>query len=192
MNERPLVLASTSPYRRQLLERLRVPFECEAPEVDETAYGAAAPAELASTLARAKAAAVAERFPRAVVIGGDQVVALGEAVLGKAGSAEAAVEQLGRLAGRTHELITAVVVVAEGVEWSHVDRTRMRMRTLSEAEIRRYVDRERPWDCAGSYKIESLGISLFEAIEGGDPTAIVGLPLMAVARALRQFGFDVP
>lgn len=192
MTERRLVLASTSPYRRALLERLGLPFECVAPGVDEDAYSAGSPDELALTLARAKAAAVSAMCPGAVVIGGDQVVVRDGDVLGKPGSAEAAVAQLRRLAGRAHELISAVAVVGAGRWWSHVDVTRLTMRPLDDGEIRRYVERERPYDCAGAYKIESLGVSLFDAVEGSDPTAIVGMPLMALARGLREFGFRVP
>jgi septum formation protein len=192
MTERRLVLASTSPYRRALLERLALPFECVAPGVDEDAYSAGSPDELVLTLARAKAAAVTAMCPGAVVIGGDQVVVLDGDVLGKPGSAEAAVAQLRRLSGRAHELISAVAIVGAGRWWSHVDVTRLTMRQLDDGEIRRYVERERPHDCAGAYKIESLGVSLFDAVEGGDPTAIVGMPLMALARGLREFGFRVP
>jgi septum formation protein len=192
MTDRRLVLASTSPYRRALLERLAIPFDCVAPGVDEAPRPGEPPRDLALRLARAKAAAVAAARPGSVVIAGDQVVALDGQPLGKPGSPEAAAAQLRRLAGRCHELLTAVAILDGERSWEHLDATRLTMRPLDDAEIARYVERDRAWDCAGAYKIESLGIALFASIETSDPTAIVGFPLMAVAEALRSFGFRVP
>lgn len=191
---RDLVLASTSVYRRELLARLRLPFLCEAPGVDEAAVKRALPdpAAAVAELARQKARAVAARRPGAIVIGSDQGACLDGTMLDKPGSVAAAEAQLQRLSGRTHELRTAVAIAHPGglVEWTDV--TRLTMRTLSAAEIERYVMAEQPLDCAGSYKIEGLGIALFERIDGGDQTAIQGLPLLRVAAELRALRLAVP
>jgi septum formation protein len=150
------------------------------------------PRELAELLADGKAASVAGREPAATVIGCDQVVALEGKLFSKPHSRDRAIDQLTALAGRTHELITALVVLGRGREFRHTDVTRMQMRTLSTAEIERYVTHERPFDCAGSYKLEERGIVLFEAIETEDHTAITGLPLIALTTFLRALGFTVP
>lgn len=195
MSAARLWLASTSPYRRRLLGRLGVPFECASPQVDERALAAEVddPRHVASLLAAAKATAVARARPGAFVLGGDQLVAIDGEILGKPGSPEGARRQLGRLAGREHRLVTAICLVdPEGRERSHVDEHRMKLRPLTPGEIERYVARDEPVDCAGSYKVEGLGIALFEAIEGDDFTAIQGLGLMATSRLLRAAGFDVP
>lgn len=194
MPEPKLILASTSPYRRELLQRLGVTFRCEPPHVDEDDLKAAglAPRDLASRLALAKAAAVSAREPTAVVIGSDQVCAIEGTRLSKPGSREAAVAQLQRLAGRTHELHTAVSVLGPASRQTAVDSTRLRMRPLSLPQIERYVDRDRPYDCVGAYKLECAGITLFEAIESEDHTAITGLPLIAVVRMLGELGFELP
>ena len=189
-----LVLASTSPYRRALLERLGVPFRCVPPTVDEDALKdpALAPRDLARHLARAKAASVAADAPRAVVIGSDQLVALDGRIHGKPGSVEAAVGQLLALAGRPHELITALAVAHDG-RWSeHTDVTTLWMRPLTRAEAKRYVAADRPTDCAGAYKFEERGITLFERIESSDHTAITGLPLIALTTILRTLGVVIP
>jgi septum formation protein len=190
-----LVLASTSPYRRALLERLRVPFEAIAPAVDEDVVGRAHedPAERATHLAQAKAAEVAARHPDALVLGSDQVCAIGPAILGKPGSRERAIEQLTSLSGRKHQLLTAVtLVVPDGRVLSHLERWTLRMRKHDRATLERYVDVDTPYDCAGSYKVEALGIALFDAIETDDFTSIVGLPLLGVARMLRDAGVVLP
>lgn len=189
----PLVLASTSRYRRELLARLGLPFECVAPGVDEeTAGRGLAPEARAVTLALAKARAVAALRPDAVVIGSDQVCALGDELLGKPGSEDAACRQLLRLQGREHRLATAVAVVHGLHETTLLDVTRLHMRALAPETVRRYVAADQPLDCAGSYRIEGLGIGLFDRIESGDQTAIIGLPLLATARTLRTFGFEIP
>lgn len=189
-----LVLASTSPYRRELLGRLGLPFVCEAPGVDEAVVKEAQhdPPAIVRELARQKARAVAARRPGTIVIGSDQTACLDGTVLDKPGTVRNACAQLTRLAGRTHELLTAVAIVhAQGlVEWTDV--TRLTMRSLSPTEIERYVAAEQPLDCAGSYKIERLGIALFERIDGADWTAIQGLPLLRVAAELRRLGWSVP
>lgn len=188
-----LVLASTSVYRRDLLARLRLPFDVERPEVDETRRPAEAPPALAARLAREKAEAVAERHPDAWVIGSDQVAALGSSTLGKPGDRERAIAQLRAMGGRTVDFHTAVCVLRRGQPpIEAVDRTTVHFRELAQPEIERYVDAELPLDCAGSFKCEGLGIALFDAIETHDPTALVGLPLIATARALRQAGFALP
>jgi septum formation protein len=188
------VLASTSPYRRQLLERLRIPFTCVAPEIDESTVKQriADPDRLASELARQKALAVAAKRRDAFVIGSDQVATIDGAVLDKPGTAARAAEQLQRLAGREHRLITAVAIAHGDSLVEFVDVTRLCMRTLSPAEIERYVAVDRPLDCAGSYRIEGLGIALFAGISCEDQTAIVGLPLLRLCAELRQLGVPVP
>ena len=189
-----LILASTSPYRRALLARLGVPFRCVAPEIDEDQWKGRGlgPRELAEGLAAAKAVAVARREPGAIVIGSDQLVAFQGRVLGKPGTADRAVEQLMELSGCEHLLITAMSVQASDRVDGHTDVARLRLRELSRDEAERYVEAERPIDCAGSYKIEGLGIALFDRVESEDHTAIVGLPLIALATILRGFGLPIP
>ena len=189
-----LILASTSTYRAALLARFGLSFRSIAPRVDEDDWKARglAPAELARTLAAAKALSLAEEFPDAAILGGDQLVAVGGEVLGKPGDAQGARRQLVRLAGRTHELVTAIAVWADGNSYEHVDIARLTMRDLSAAEIARYVEADLPTDCAGSYKLESLGVALFERIEAADHSAITGLPLMALSGILRRLSFQIP
>jgi len=192
-----LVLASTSRYRRDLLTRLGLPFTCRAPACDEDALkaslGAGTPPErLAAALARAKAESLAEAEPGAVVLGADQVAALGDDILGKPGTAERAAAQLTRLAGRAHVLFTAVALCAGGVVREHVDVTSLIMRPLKPSQIERYVAADAPLDCAGSYRIEARGVTLFERIESADHDAIVGLPLIALTSMLGAMGFPVP
>lgn len=191
-----LILASTSRYRQAQVARLGVPFRCVDPLVDEAPIkiemAQAPPRVLAETLARAKAGAVAVRFPDAAVIGADQVVAAAGAILGKPGSDDRAVAQLQALAGRTHELITAMVVLAPGQAWPHTEVATLRMRPLSRAAIERYVAVDHPGDCAGSYKLEERGIALFERIEAADHSAITGLPLIALTSILTELGFAIP
>ena len=189
-----LILASTSPYRREQLARLGMPFECCAPGVDEAAFASQglSPRSLAETLAIAKAENVAASHPEATVVGGDQLVSFAGAILGKPGDRTRAIEQLSRMAGRDHELITAIAVVHCGTTRLHVDVTRMWLRSLNASEIERYVDADQPFDCAGSYKLESRGITLFESIESADQTAITGLPLIALTTMLRDCGYSIP
>lgn len=190
-----LVLASTSVYRRQLLARLGLPFEVAAPSCDEEALKDERPdpVALASHLAKEKARSVAGQFAHAHVLGSDQLVEIDGEVLGKPGSAERAVLQLTKLAGRAHRLITAYAIVCPGgALLEHVDAHVLHMRALTRPELERYVRADQPLDCAGSYKIEALGIALFERIEGADFTAIMGLPLVALTSSLRAQGFAVP
>jgi len=187
-----LILASTSRYRRELLERLRLPFDVEAPDVDETPLPGEQPTTLARRLARAKAAEVAARFPGAIVIGSDQVADLDGLPLGKPGTRERAIEQLSAMRGRTVQFHTAVAVrcVAKAVDTNELASVTVRFRDLSDADIGRYLDLEQPYDCAGSAKAESLGITLLSAIESDDPTALIGLPLIRTCALLREAGLD--
>ena len=192
MTRPPLILASTSTYRRELLGRLRLPFEVIAPEVDETAQPGEAPAPLAERLALAKARAVAALHPGAVVIGSDQVCALHGQSLGKPGDHARATQQLRQLSGHTAVFHTAVSVVQArtGFEQSVLASVRVRFRELSDEDIDRYLHLDQPYDCAGSAKCETLGITLLESIESDDPTALIGLPLIHTARLLRRAGID--
>jgi septum formation protein len=189
-----LILASTSPYRRALLERLRLPFECVAPYTDEFPIAGELPAQTALRLARLKAEAVAARYPDCVVIGSDQLALRGHEVLGKPGSVERCRQQLQESSGQEVQFLTAVHLI-DGPRLrteSHVDRTTVRFRTLSDAEIDRYVLVDNALDCAGGFKAESLGIALFERIESEDPTGLTGLPLIWVCGALRRAGISAP
>lgn len=188
-----LILASTSRYRRELLARLRVPFECVPPDVDEAPLTMETPAGLASRLARAKAQTVAARRPDAVVIGADQVAELDGQAIGKPGSHERAVEQLKRMSGRTVVFQTAVAVVRVhgGFLAEVLVPVAVRFRSLDEATIEAYLRAEQPYDCAGSAKSEGMGLALLEAVEADDPTALIGLPLIHTCRLLREAGIDV-
>jgi septum formation protein len=188
-----LILASTSPYRRELLARLGLPFDVVRPEVDETPAAAETPMALARRLATMKAVAVAPRHADDWVLGSDQVAELDGRPLGKPGTRAAAVAQLRAMSGREVRFLTAVSLTrGGGLVHDALDTTVVRFRDLTDAEIERYVDHEQPFDCAGSFKSEGLGITLFDAIESGDPTALVGLPLIATARLLREAGFLLP
>ncbi|MGZ5847459.1 MAG: Maf family nucleotide pyrophosphatase [Ramlibacter sp.] len=191
---RTLILGSTSPYRRELLGRLRLAFEVVSPAVDETPRPGEAPADLARRLALAKAHAVAARQPDAVVIGSDQVADLGGEPLGKPGDHARATEQLRRMRGRSVVFQTAVAVVchATGFEQLDLAPVRVAFRDLTDAEIEAYLRAEQPYDCAGSARSEGLGIALLDAIESDDPTALVGLPLIRTCRLLRAAGLLVP
>lgn len=189
-----LVLASTSAYRRELLSRLGLAFEIAQPDVDETPLTDERPVAQAVRLAEAKARAVASRYPDVWVIGSDQVAELNGRAIGKPGGFERATEQLHAASDRTLLFHTAACLYREsdGQILSFSDTTLVRFRALSEDEIERYLHAERPFDCAGSFKAEGLGIALFESIESQDPTALIGLPLIALTKALRQAGFHVP
>ncbi len=190
-----LVLASTSRYRGELLARIAPRFRTLAPGVAETALPGEPPADRAARLAEAKARAVAERCHGALVIGSDQVAELDGAILDKPGDAANAARQLAASSGRELRFHTALCLLDARVAPNRIhgalDTTRVRFRALSGPEIARYVERERPFDCAGSFKSEALGIALFERIETSDPTALIGLPLIALCRLLRAAGIDV-
>jgi septum formation protein len=185
-----IILASTSRYRRELLSRLRLPFATRSPDVREDAIEGELPETMAARLALAKARSIA--VPAAIVIGSDQVASLDGRLLRKPGTADAAVSQLRAAQGKTVLFHTAVAVVAadSGETLQHVDRTEVRFRTLDGAALERYVRLESPLDCAGSFKSEGLGVALFERISSEDPTALIGLPLIFVAEALRKLGAD--
>lgn len=190
-----LILASGSPYRRELLQRLGARFTCVSPDIDESAQPGEAIPTMVSRLARQKAQAIAACNPGALVIGSDQVADLDGRVLGKPGSKEAACGQLAACSGRMVAFHTAVCVVdmrgSVSCEHAGIDVTQVTFRRLDAAEIQRYVARENPIDCAGSFRCEGLGIALFERIESIDPTALIGLPLILVTRLLRDAGVEV-
>ena len=190
---RPLVLGSTSRYRRELLQRLNLPFEVCAPDVDETPRPDETPVELARRLALAKARAVAAKFPQAVVIGSDQVADLNGEPLGKPGNHDRAVAQLRRMSGQTVMFQTALAVVCleSGFEALDLAAVRVKFRPLSDEAIEQYLRTEQPYDCAGSAKSEGLGIALLESIDNDDPTALVGLPLIRTCRLLRRAGLPL-
>lgn len=193
-----LILASTSLYRRQLLERLGIPFRVVAPACDEESLKdpRLSPQKMAEFLAEAKTASIALQDPAAVVIGSDQLAAIevdgAWTILGKPGTAARAVEQLALLSGRTHLLITALVVARGAERWRHTDLTRLTMRQLDRAALTRYVDADQPLDCAGAYKLECRGVTLFSTIDSADASAVTGLPLLALTRMLAELGFSVP
>ena len=189
-----IVLGSTSRYRAGLLRRVIADFEQAAPGTDEAPLPDETPASRALRLAVAKAVAAANGRHDTLVIGSDQVAELDGQVLDKPGSRERACAQLAASSGREVHFHTALCLLdtRNGQQQTHVDHTRVRFRELEAAEITRYVDREQPLDCAGSFKCEGLGISLFESIDNHDPSALVGLPLIALARLLRKAGYPLP
>lgn len=189
-----LVLASASPYRRMLLKRLGLPFEQVPPSVDEHIAADEAPAEAVMRLARAKAASVFTRHPDAIVIGSDQLAVRGDDILGKPGDAGRATEQLTHSAGRDVEFLTGVCVLGPARPDEpevHMDITRVRFRPLTPEEIRNYLELDRPFDCAGSFRVEGRGIALFDRIDSQDPTGLIGLPLIWLSQALHRLGLPV-
>lgn len=194
MSPPKIVLASTSRYRAGLLRRIIPDFEQAAPDVEEPELPEEPPRARASRLATAKARAVAANPGHAVVIGSDQVAALDGRVLHKPGSIDNAREQLRASSGKTVDFFTGLCVLdtRDGRQWTALDHTRVVFRTLADAEIARYIALENPLDCAGSFKSEGAGIALFERIESEDPSALIGLPLIALARMLREAGIALP
>ena len=188
-----LILASGSPYRRSLLQRLTIDFSTLVPGISEAAHAEEQPGALALRLASSKAAAIARENPEAVVIGSDQLAALDTEILGKPGKHSVAARQLARCSGKTVVFHTAVCVscISNSFEETHVDITTVRFRTLTAAEIDRYLAKDQPWDCAGSFRSEGLGATLFDAIENQDPTAIIGLPLIWLAASLQRAGINL-
>ncbi|NNF15741.1 MAG: septum formation protein Maf [Gammaproteobacteria bacterium] len=188
------VLASGSRYRRDLLLRLGLPFDSIPPDIDESPLKSESPETLVQRLARQKAEKIARLHPNRVVIGSDQLAVLDTKILGKPGERAATIDQLAAFSGRKVTFFTAVTVCALGArsQWHHTDQTLVEFRTLTRPEIERYVEHETPYDCAGGFKCEGLGISLFERIDSSDPTALTGLPLIFVATALRHYGFFCP
>lgn len=188
----PLVLASTSPFRRSLLERLRIPFITASPEADETRRPGEPPRNLVVRLAEAKASAVAATHPDALIIGSDQVACIDEMVLGKPGSRERAIDQLTRASGREVVFYTGLCLLnaATGRAQTCCEPFRVHFRPLSGDRIEGYLDLERPFNCAGSFKSEGLGIALFERLEGEDPTALVGMPMIRLIAMLESEKID--
>ena len=189
-----LILASTSPYRAAQLRRLGLEFEICDPQVDESSFKQAglAPEILAETLAMEKAKGVFQQNPGAIVIGGDQLVSFEETILGKPGTAERALEQLSVMQGKTHLLITAISVLGPDFSETHINYTKLKMRPLDLDAIKRYVEFDQPLNCAGAYKLESQGITLFEEIQSSDHSAISGIPLIALTTLLMQAGVTLP
>jgi len=180
-----LILASTSPYRRELLQRLQLPFEQVAPDFDELKAGVMAPAELVLHNTIGKAEAVFSKCTGATVIASDQLAICGDTVLGKPGDAESACTQLAMLSGKTARFLTGLALISPTLKLNDIIPFHVHFRTLSDTEIRAYVEKENPIDCAGSFKSEGLGICLFERLEGDDPTALIGLPLIRLSQWLQ-------
>ncbi|WP_298868007.1 nucleoside triphosphate pyrophosphatase [uncultured Gimesia sp.] len=189
-----LILASTSSYRAAQLRRLGLKFETCDPQVDENLFKQTglSPESLAETLAMEKAKGVSQQKPEAIVIGGDQLVSFEETILGKPGTAERALEQLLSMQGKSHLLITAIAVLGPDFDETHVNYTKLKMRPLDRETLKRYIQFDQPLDCAGAYKLESQGITLFEEIESTDHSAISGIPLMALTTLLTQAGIVLP
>lgn len=192
--KKSLVLASSSQYRKELLERLGIPFDVHVPAIDESARPGESPARLAARLAAEKAVTVATGLPAAVVIGSDQVAVFAGQVVGKPGNAANARAQLAAFSGNRVDFLSAISVqcVESGFRFDRTVTTQVRFRALSQAEIRRYVARDNPVDCAGGFRSEATGSALLQSMRSDDPTAIIGLPLICVAQALREAGFPVP
>lgn len=190
---RTLILASSSPYRRALLEQLRLPFECASPHIDEEAMAGEQPPELARRLAQEKARALADRYPNALIIGSDQVAECNGRELGKPGDRERAIAQLRSCSGQAAHFYTGISLLdtSSGKQRTEVVAFAVHFRRLSDEQIRRYVELEKPYDCAGSFKVEGLGIALFEKMEGSDFNSLIGLPLIRLIDLLGEFGIDL-
>lgn len=189
-----IILASTSPFRKQLLEKLKMPFETANPKVDEVVIPGEAVADMVQRLALQKAQALSDQYPNAIVIGSDQSASFEGNPIGKPQSHTKATEQLRQLSGHTVDFYTGLAVINTATNQSHLslDLTRVTFRQLTKAEIEHYLRLEEPYQCAGSFKSEGLGITLFEKIESTDPNALIGLPLIALTSALKQFGIAIP
>jgi septum formation protein len=195
-----LVLASSSAYRKALLERLKIPFECYSPEIDESLLDDETGHQQARRLSLQKARAVAAKFPDSIIIGSDQVAVLSSKdadgtlhghILGKPGNHTQATIQLSAQSGHRVSFHSGLAVIYQGVEKSTVDTTQVTFRRLSAGQIEDYLRTEKPYDCAGSFKAESLGISLFSAVDSSDPTSLVGLPLISLCQLLREFDVEI-
>ncbi|ASK34365.1 Maf family protein [Alloalcanivorax mobilis] len=190
----PLILASSSPFRRELLHKLGQPFEHRSPDIDESPRPGESPTSLVMRLAREKAQALAGAFPDALIIGSDQLSVLDGDIAGKPGDRERALEQLRRASGRSVRFVTGLCLLnsASGRHQTGCERFTVHFRTLSDAQLARYVDAEQPYNCAGGFKSEGLGITLFKALEGRDPNALIGLPLIMLTDFLNAEGVGVP
>lgn len=191
---RRLLLASSSPYRRELLSRLRLPFDCSAPHIDETAHPGESPEYLVRRLASEKARALADTYPNHLIIGSDQVAVLGQRILGKPHTFERAKQQLRACSGKSVSFLTGLALLDSHSGSIQVDCTpfTVHFRELSDQQIERYLQAEQPFDCAGSFKAEGLGVSLFRATEGPDVTSLIGLPLIRLVDLLDNAGVEVP
>jgi len=193
MPETPLILASSSPFRRELLERLHLPFRCQSPDIDESLQPGEKAVDYVQRLAREKARVIAEREPDALVIGSDQCALLDGEILGKPGSPERALQQLRQAQGKEVVFHTGLCVLQGSSGFQAVDCIDFRVgfRQRSDAQLRHYLEVEQPWGCAGSFKSEGYGITLFRYLRGDDPTALVGLPLIRLTEMLEQAGLEV-
>ncbi len=192
--KRELILASTSPYRKQLLERLQIPFSVQAPDVDESPFPNEKPEDLVLRLAREKAQDISTRHEDSVVIGSDQVAVFGGLVLGKPGTVSRATRQLKRFSGQTVHFLTAICVSCCDSNFTRttIVTSEVRFRILNDDEIKRYLEVDNPLDCAGGFKSEAAGSAILKYLRSDDPTAIIGLPLITVAELLRENGYNVP
>ncbi len=190
----PIVLASSSSYRRELLTRLQLPFTCHSPDIDETPQANESAQALVQRLALSKARALAQHYPQHIIIGSDQVAVLDGKIIGKPLHAEGATQQLSAASGRSLVFLTGLAVIDTRTQIEQVDLLpfTVHFRTLNAAQIQRYIAAEQPFDCAGSFKSEGLGVSLFQATEGGDATSLVGLPLIRLCDMLNACGIAVP
>nr|WP_314579180.1 nucleoside triphosphate pyrophosphatase [uncultured Pseudomonas sp.] len=190
----PLLLASSSPYRRELLERLRLPFVCASPDIDESHRPQESATELVKRLAREKAKALATRFPDHLIIGSDQVAVLGEQIIGKPHTFERALEQLKASSGKSVSFLTGLALYNSRTGQCQIDCVpfTVHMRELDEERITRYLRTEQPYDCAGSFKAEGLGVRLFQSTEGPDATSLIGLPLIRLVDMLTAEGVEIP
>lgn len=190
----PLVLGSSSPFRREVLGRLGLEFECTSPDIDESAQAGETPEALVQRLSEAKARAVAANYPQALIIGSDQVAVIDGEILGKPGSHEKAREQLARLSGRTVTFLTGLCLYNSAEDRSQLEAVPFYVdfRHLTSEQIEHYLQKEQPYNCAGSFKSEALGITLFERMQGGDPTALIGLPLIRLTSMLAEEGLVLP
>lgn len=190
----PLILASSSPYRRQLLQRLNLPFSHQSPSIDETPKPGESANELVLRLASEKAMTVAENNPYALIIGSDQVAVLDEKILTKPGNAETALQQLSACSGRSVAFLTGLCLLnsRSGQQQQLVEPFTVHFRELTQDQLERYIQIEQPFDCAGSFKMEGLGISLFERLEGDDPNSLIGLPLIQLVKLLNKEGVILP
>ncbi len=191
--KQPVVLASSSPYRRALLDRLGIPFECDSPDIDENTLPEETPEHLVARLSEAKARAVALRHPESLVIGSDQVALIGGRIVGKPGTHENAVIQLRQASGSVVRFLTGLSLYNAQADRAHTEVVPfdVHFRTLSDSQIDNYLRREEPYDCAGSFKSEGFGITLFDRLQGDDPNTLIGLPLIRLVRLLEQEGVNL-